>query len=180
MQGVIAAWYDPLMSRNGLVVAFTGLREFFIWVRSINLIPENMFVVFLFLEGAWSDTFGFDFSGFSAVVPNRLLEGQAHMLLLRFLGDTRHDCLARPGWYLSSIPSASPDLGFCCWRLAPSSLGVLGRDWLACLWPYLARFLSAIRELYWWPLYSPLTPNLFNPSAWGATFCQASILCHLG
>ena len=28
-RGVIAAWYDPLLSRHGLVVAFTGLRGFF-------------------------------------------------------------------------------------------------------------------------------------------------------
>ena len=60
-RGVIAAWYDPMLSRRGLVVVFNGLRECFIRVRSITLLLEHLLVVFLFLEGAWSDTFNFCF-----------------------------------------------------------------------------------------------------------------------
>ena len=55
------AWYDPMLIRCGLLVMFAELREFFIWVWFITLILENLFVVFLFLEGAWSDTFDFCF-----------------------------------------------------------------------------------------------------------------------
>ena len=39
----------------------------------------------LFLEGAWSDTFDFSFTGFYAVVPYVTLEVQASLLLLLFL-----------------------------------------------------------------------------------------------
>ena len=51
--GVIDAWYDPLLSRRELLVELAGLRGFLIGVWSITLILENMFMVLLFLEGAW-------------------------------------------------------------------------------------------------------------------------------
>ena len=43
------------------MVVFTGLRVFFIGVWSITLLLEHLLVVFIFLEGAWSDTINFFF-----------------------------------------------------------------------------------------------------------------------
>ena len=42
-------------------MAFTRLRGFFIGVWSITLLVDNLLVVFLFLEGAWSDKFNLFF-----------------------------------------------------------------------------------------------------------------------
>ena len=67
------------------MVALAGLRGIFIGVWSITLLLDHMFVVFLFFEGAWSDTFDFSFTGFYAVVPYVTLEVQASLLLLLFL-----------------------------------------------------------------------------------------------
>ena len=49
----------PSSKPTVLVVAFSGLRVFFIGVWSITLLLEHLFVVFLFLEGAWSNNFDF-------------------------------------------------------------------------------------------------------------------------
>ena len=48
-----------ILSRRGLLGAFTGLCGFFIRVWSITLLLEQLFVVFLFLGGEWYDTFYF-------------------------------------------------------------------------------------------------------------------------
>ena len=69
-QGVIAAWYDTLLSQNGLVVAFTRLRGFLIGVCSITRFPEHLLEVFLSLEGAWSDTFDFCYLWLLSCCPN--------------------------------------------------------------------------------------------------------------
>ena len=54
---------------------------------STTLLIEHLFVVLLFLEVAWSDTFDFTFSGFFAIVPYGPLEVEACMLHLSFLGN---------------------------------------------------------------------------------------------
>ena len=45
-----------------------------------------------------------------------------------------------------------------------------------CPWPSLARFLSALWALSWWPLSPSLPPNMFSPSAWGAAFIRIIFL----
>ena len=46
--GVTAAWYYPMLSRRGLLEAFTGPHGIFIGVWSITMIFEYLIVVFLF------------------------------------------------------------------------------------------------------------------------------------
>ena len=118
----------------------------------------------------------FALSGFSDVVPNGLLEGQARLLHLVFLRDTRHDRLVHPRCYLSSIPPASSALVFCCWRLDTSLLVVFRHACLACPWPSSARFIRAFRDLSWWNLSSSPPPNLFTPLDWGAEFIRILFL----
>ena len=92
-------------------------------------------MVFLFLEGAWSDTFDFNFSGLSAVFPSGILEVQARLLRLQLLEDPNHSRLTHTWYSLSSIPPASSDSRFCCWGIYPSSREILGHDCSACPWP---------------------------------------------
>ena len=75
----------------------------------------------------------FALSGFSDVVPNGILEGQARMLHLIFLRYNRHDRLVHPQCSLYSIPVASSASVFCCWRLDQSLLGIIGHTYLAHL-----------------------------------------------
>ena len=79
----------------------------------------------------------FDFTGFSAVVPYELLEGQAPLLRLRFLEDPIHDCLARLWCSLASILSDSPFLRFlseASLRLLWALSGMLSWSVLGVLW----------------------------------------------
>ena len=48
-----------MLIRRGLLVAFTVMRVIFIRVWCITLILEHIFMVFLFIEVVWSDTFDF-------------------------------------------------------------------------------------------------------------------------
>ena len=122
----------------------------FIEVCSITRILENMFVVFYFYKVHGPTPLIFSFASFSYVVPYEPLEVQAHMLSLRFLGDTRHTLLARPWFSLVSILSASSALYFLLeallhllWvfsdTLAWRVLGVLRRAFLANSGRYLPR-----------------------------------------
>ena len=115
-EGVITAWYDPLLSWHGLVAAFIRMRGFLSgcglspWSLSICSWPFYLYKV----HGPIPSIF--DFSGFSAVVTYELLEGQSPLLRLRFLWDPSHAILARPWCSLVSILLASPALFF-SWRL---------------------------------------------------------------
>ena len=88
--------------RRRLLAVFTGLRGFFIGVRSITLLLEHMFVVFLFLGGEWSDTFNF-------------LSAQSS------IGILKHACLACPWCSLARFLSALRALPCALYWLSPSS-----------------------------------------------------------
>ena len=136
------------------MVAFNGLCGFFIGVWSITLILEHLIVVFLFLEGSWSDTFYFCFlwllircqlwitwgSGDSVAPP--IHWGVPETVFWSFLG--------------VPLISSSPALFIFVRGSAPPSMGVLGHAFLACPWPSPTLFISSFRELYWWTLYSSL------------------------
>ena len=102
----------------GLLVAFTKTLGFFIGVWYIILILEHLFVVFLFLGGAWYDTFDFRSNPSSLGVPG-------------------HACLARPWCSLESFLSALRDLpctlfdSLLIWgnHLLQESLMELRTDW---------------------------------------------------
>ena len=95
----------------------------------------------------------FSFACFSVVVPYGLIEFQAPMLRLHFLGYPSHSV---------------------------TSLGALGHTFLAYPWPSLASFLSVFRSLSWWPLLSSIPPQPVQSIGLGYCLCQAYIFwCYL-
>ena len=79
----------------------------------------------------------FTFTGFSAVVPNGLLQGQSLLLCLCFLGNTSHAHLVIPWCYLASILSDFHDLGF------------LLEDLLCLLWAFLGTLVWRVLAILW-------------------------------
>ena len=136
-----------MLIRCGLLVMFAELREFFIWVWFITLILENLFVVFLFLEGAWSDTLNFCIHWLLRRCPLWTTWGSGTSIVPLFTWGY-HSRSLRASLLFPWIHSISFTwVCFFSWGSDPSSLGALGSACLAYPWRYLERFLSALRAL---------------------------------
>ena len=155
------------MIRYGLVVAFTGLREFFnhgVFHHPVSRTSAGGIFIFrrcmvrhlrFLLSLASRPLSQIDYLRARHVYCASVSLGVPVTLALRVL----------------SIHSVSFScLGFFGRVYAPPSLGALGHVFLACPWPSLECFLSAFWAMTWWPLSSSLTPNLLALSAPGAAF----------
>ena len=165
-----------MVNRRGLVVAFTRLRGFFIVVWSITLLLEHLLMFFLFLEGAWSDTFDFCFHWIISRCPKWIIGGTGVSVapLNHWVSQARLIGASLVFPFLHSVEFLC--LVFLNWSLASSSLGVFGHTFLECLWPSSVRFLSALWVMSWWPLSSSLPPNIFSLLAWGSAFVRILFL----
>ena len=75
-----------IISQLGLFAALTGLCEFFIGVWSVTLLLEYLFVIFLFLGGAWFNTFDFRFLGYLLLQGDHLLQESSMALQTTWYG----------------------------------------------------------------------------------------------
>ena len=130
----------PSSKPTVLVVAFSGLRVFFIGVWSITLLLEHLFVVFLFLEGAWSNNFDFWFHWILSRCPLWTTWGPGASIAPPFPWGSYSRLLGASLVFpcLNSVRFTL--LAFFVRGFAPSSMGVIGHAFLECPWCSLARF----------------------------------------
>ena len=118
----------------------------------------------------------FGFSDFSIVFPYELLKGQPPLLRLRFPGYSMHACLVHPWYPFCQLYLPWVFVGVS----AVPSLGALGHVFLKCPWPSLARFLSALQVLSWWPYPDQGPPISLIHWLGVLNLLGFSFWCHLG
>ena len=134
------------------MVAFTWLRGFLSGVWSVTLLNEHLIVVFLFLEGAWSNTLDFCFRWLLRPCPKWTTWGPGTYVAPPFHWGSQSLSLG-----VLLVFRGLHSVGFTCFGFfvvgsAPPSLGVLGHAFLVCPWTYLVLSLSSL-----WALPGALT-----------------------
>ena len=135
-----------------------------IGVCSITWFLEHPLVNFLFLEGAWSDTFDVCFLWLLSRFPNWTNWGPGTYVAPP-IPCGYQACLLGASLVFPVLHSVGfLCLGSFCWRLAPSSRGVLGNTCLVCPWTYLASIMARL-----------IRASLASPVIWGHLFAGASL-----
>ena len=136
-----------MLIRCGLLVVFTVMRGLLIRVWSITLILEHLFVVFLFLEVAKSDTFGSFFCWHPSRFPLWTTWGSGVFVATPLPWVTNALLLGTylvfPGLHFFRFIR----FGYFSVGSAPSYRGIFGHACLSCPCCSWAIFMSTFRSL---------------------------------